>query len=864
LNDSRSVPGDKAPHDTAVERARAALAGLSDLLRTGKLDEPTKAAVRRAIASTEALIREALAERERADGLFNALPDPVSVIGADGTVLDLNAAGLRAYGRPRDEIVGHLVHVINPDLPRDHMIPVWEALNRGASYVVEVTNMRSDGTRFPVEVHSATFNDRGERHIVAVARDLSRRNEAELAYRQLLEAIDKGIVVHDAAGRIVSGNPAAMRMFGIAEGESLAEALDFDHWLILDERGRQIHFDDMPPMRALRSGQTIDSTLLGLHHHGRMPLSWLSVTSVPQYQPDADRPSHVISLFSDVTALKRDSALFDRAQSLARIGGWEWDAGRNRLYMTDEALRIVGREDDPPADFADVVRQLCAADRPRLEGALAQLFRDGGNFDLEVYGQRPDGETLWTRIIGEAEGSGPAITRITGTIQDITARKDEEERLRVMARTDPLTGLLNRDGAMAELHARLSTPGAHTALHYIDLDRFKMVNDVLGHGAGDQVLVGVARRLQRAAGDYAALARIGGDEFLAIQPLVGEVGDAQPLPPEDLAARITEAFVESFRIADEDFAITASVGLALAPEHGEHPETLLNNADAAMYDAKRRGRSTWQRFTPRLARRQHDNAQVETQLRRALENEEFHLVYQPVVSLHDGGVVGAEALIRWRHRTLGELTPDHFIAQAETTGDIVRIGAWVIREACRQLGQWRAGGFPVQRVAVNVSYRQFLGDELPQVVAAALAAAKLPGDALELEVTERVLIEDAPDTWSAFDALRAQGVGLVIDDFGEGYSALNYLRRLPIQGLKLSRSFLEGVPNNTSDVAICEAVAAIARSLGLSVVAEGVETEEQRRFLLRLGVDHGQGFLYAPGLPPDVFGEYARQHGNGG
>jgi len=855
LDDRRSVLGDKAPHDRAVERAQAALAALSELLRDRGLDEATKAAIRRAIASTEALIREAQAERERYDGLFNALPDPISIIGYDGTVLDLNAAGLRAYGRPRDEIVGHLVHVINPDLPRDHMDPVWEALNRGQSYVVEVTNMRADGSRFPVEVHSASFNDRGERHIVAVARDLSRRREAELRYRQLLESIDKGIVVHDAEGHIVSGNPAAMRMFGINEGESLAEALDFDHWLIVDERGKQIHFDDMPPMRALRTGHTIDSTLLGLHHQGRMHLSWLSVTSVPQYAPDSDRPTHVISLFSDVTALKRDSALFDRAQSLARIGGWEWDAGRNRLYMTDEALRIVGRVDDPPAEFADVVRQLCAADRPRLESAIAQLFHEGGNFDLEVYGQRPDGETLWTRIIGEAEGAAPAITRVTGTIQDITARKDDEERLRVMARTDPLTGLLNRDGAMAELRARMGTAGARTALLYIDLDRFKMVNDVLGHGAGDQVLVGVARRLLRAAGDYAALARIGGDEFLAIQDM-----DAQPLEPEGLAARITEAFAESFRVADEDFSITASVGLACAPEHGEHPETLLNHADAAMYDAKRRGRSTWQRFTPKLARRQHDNAQVETQLRRALDNDEFHLVYQPVLSLADGGVVGAEALIRWRHRTLGELLPDQFIAQAETTGDIVRIGAWVVREACRQVGEWRRLGVPIPRVAVNVSYRQFLGEELPQIVEAALASEKLSGDSLELEVTERVLIEDAPDIWASFDALRSLGVGLVIDDFGEGYSALNYLRRLPIQGLKLSRSFLEGVPDNASDVAICEAVAGIARSLGLSVVAEGVETEDQRQFLLRLGVAMGQGFLYAPGLPPDVFGEYARRH----
>ena len=270
-----------------------------------------------------------------------------------------------------------------------------------------------------------------------------------------------------------------------------------------------------------------------------------------------------------------------------------------------------------------------------------------------------------------------------------------------------------------------------------------------------------------------------------------------------------------------------------------------------MYDAKRRGRNTWQRFNPRLARRQQDRLQIESQLRRAIDNNEFHLVYQPQVSLRDGRIYGAEALLRWRHRTLGELSPDAFINQAEATGDIVRIGAWVIGQACHQICAWRKAGLSIERVAVNVSSRQILGDELPRVVEAALGKCNLPGSVLELEMTERVLVEDAPDTVASFDALRSLGVGLVIDDFGEGYSALNYLRRLPINGLKLSRPFLQGVPDNHSDVAICQAVTGIAHSLGLSIVAEGVETEEQRRFLMDLGVSLGQGFLYSPGIAPE-------------
>jgi predicted signal transduction protein with EAL and GGDEF domain len=352
------------------------------------------------------------------------------------------------------------------------------------------------------------------------------------------------------------------------------------------------------------------------------------------------------------------------------------------------------------------------------------------------------------------------------------------------------------------------------------------------------------------------LARFGGDEFLVLADTSGDPGAA-----DALAEGITHAFAECFRYAGEEFSITTSVGLARFPEHGRTVQQLVNNADAAMYDAKRRGRNTWQRFTPELAQKQHDRVQVEGQLRRAVDNGEFRLVFQPLVTLADGRICSAEALIRWSNPVLGEMRPDHFISHAETTGDIVRIGAWVIHTACRQMAAWRAAGLPLERVAVNVSYRQFLTEDLPQIIRDALHEHGLPGSALELEFTERVLIEDAPDTHRTFDTLRALGVVLTIDDFGEGYSALNYLRRLPIHGLKLAQGFLQGVPGNPSDVAICQAVAGIARGLGLDVVAEGVETSAQREFLSGLGIGVGQGFLFSPALDAETFGDYVRHAG---
>lgn len=850
-SEAQDVTGVPAPR----EGDDALVASLEQLIRNGG-ERADPGLLAELLACLRALRQEADGLRLRYDSLFNAVPDPVSIISPEGRILDLNRAGEKAYRLPREALVGQLVHVINPDLPRDHMGPVMDALSRDETYVVEVNNRRGDGTRFPVEVHSATIQDGPDRLVIAVARDLTRRREAELNYHALLVAIDKGVLFQGEDGKILSGNAAAFRILGLDDGQDIVAGLRWEDWLVIDHRGYPIGFRDMPPMRALASGKIVESTLLGLYHHRRKQLTWVSATSVPQFRPGADRPHQVISLFSDVTELKRDSALFLRAQALARIGGWEWDGGRNRLYLTDEALRIIGRRDDPPRTLASVLTHIAAADRPQVEDAIESVIRDGGAFDLEVQIVRLDGQSHWARLIGQAEGRAPMNARLTGTLQDITQRRQIEEALRSQARTDPLTGLFNRDGILTELERRLGGDKPGTTVVYIDLDRFKLVNDLLGHAAGDHLLVNAARRLERCVGEAGVLARFGGDEFLVLADTEHDPGEA-----EALAERITRAFGDSFRYAGEEFTITTSVGLARHPEHGKSVQQLVNNADAAMYDAKRRGRNTWQLFNPDLARQQHDRVQIEAQLRRALDNEEFRLVYQPLVSLADGKVRSAEALIRWRSPVLGEMRPDHFISHAETTGDIVRIGAWVIEAACRQMAAWRAEGFGLERVAVNISYRQFLTEDLPQIITDALNEYGLPGSALELEFTERVLIEDAPDTLHTFEALRALGVVLTIDDFGEGYSALNYLRRLPIHGLKLSHSFLQGVPGNGSDVAICQAVAGIARSLGLEVVAEGVESPAQRDFLLGLGILTGQGFLFSPALEPDNFAAFLRQTG---
>ncbi|MET0653942.1 MAG: PAS domain S-box protein, partial [Pseudoxanthomonas sp.] len=415
------------------EQAAKLLESMRQASTDASLDEETRLLMKQALE----LLRVTATQKDwallRYRSLFDAVPDPVSILAEDGTVLDLNKAGMAAYKRPRTEIVGKNINVLNPELPHDHMDPVWESLNRGDSYVIEVTNMRGDGTRFPVEVHSANFVFDGRKSLVAVARDLSKRHEAELRYRELMEVIDKGILVQNQAREIVYANRAALRIFGVGEGKRTND-LNLEHWRIVDQNGRELGSDELPAHRSLATGQVIESMLLGLYHREHKQLLWLTVTSVPQFAPGGSKPAQVTSLFSDVTELKRDSALFDRAQSLAHIGGWEWDANRDRVYLTDEAIRILGPA-QTPENIEAMLASLREPDRRRFRAAMESVVETGGGFDLELQGSRLDGHPFWIRVIGEAEASDPTSSRVTGTLQDISLDKRTEETLRIQART---------------------------------------------------------------------------------------------------------------------------------------------------------------------------------------------------------------------------------------------------------------------------------------------------------------------------------------------------------------------------------------------------------------------------------------------
>ena len=555
-----------------------------------------------------------------------------------------------------------------------------------------------------------------------------------------------------------------------------------------------------------------------------------------------------------------------RSQRIASLGSWHWDLEKGYVHWSDEMKRLLGVGNSTELlGLRCFLASLDRSDRKPVIDELRYLRRAARSFSGEMRIRNQDETTtvIFHQGTSETDERG-CVTRIQGTIQDITERKRAEQQIRRLALFDGLTGLPNRQFFRESLEnaiARARRGKENLAVMFVDLDRFKRINDSLGHAAGDALLAEAGRRLRTCVrrSDFLGhdtkapervIARQGGDEFT-----VNLVDLKDPKDAAKVAERILIEMSKPFVLQGQELSVTASVGIALFPQNGEDADTLLKNADIALYQAKAAGKNAFKFFADEMNAAALEKLTLENELKYALEREEFVLHYQPKVDITTGSVVGVEALIRWQHPQRGMVPPGLFIGVAEEIGLIVPIGKWVLESACRQLAAWQKAGLPEFSVAVNLASPSFRSESLVRDIETALTHYKLRPELLELEVTESMLMQDAAVTIKTLGQLRELGVKLSIDDFGTGHSSLSYLRRFHIDQLKIDRSFVAAITNSSRDAAITAAMLVFCKRLRLEVVAEGVETLEQARMLRDQGCRILQGFYFSKPVPAEQLAE---------
>lgn len=496
----------------------------------------------------------------------------------------------------------------------------------------------------------------------------------------------------------------------------------------------------------------------------------------------------------------------------------------------------------------------------------------GKSWSGELYNKKKNGDLFWENVtISPIKNKNNKSTHYLAIKEDISLRKDYEERLMYQASYDKLTDLPNRTLAYDRIQQAIATATReqkHIAILYMDFDHFKNINDTLGHSAGDEFLRYMAGRLKASVRDFDTVARLGGDEFLIMLLEVDETRDVHGAANEERTVKlgsfedIVKNKAESIlrhvakpcQIQNMEFSVTASVGVAIFPQDGDDPHVLLRNADTAMYRSKRKGRNTYEVFTPEMGDVVMKRVEIDNKLRHALEGGDFYLKYQALMDAETRSIVGAEALIRWDDEELGIVSPEEFVPLAEESGLIVEIGDWVLDTALANVKKWRqSSGREDFYIAINLSSRQFRGKDIVKNISDALKLYDLPGSCLELEITERLLMKDVPHVIGLLNQFREMGIRLSIDDFGTGYSSLSYLKRFPFDVLKIDKAFVSDIGEDPDDTALCEAIIAMAHSLGLSIIGEGVETREQFEFLNQRGVETIQGYYVSEPMINDEF-----------
>lgn len=805
---------------------------------------------------------------DAAKAAFEHFPTLIWRAGPDGQCTYFNQSWLRFTGRTQEEEAGEGWTLgVHPE-DFEHCTGTYLShLAVRTPFEMEYRLRRHDGvyrwiidTGWPIYTPSGRYSgyigsciDITDRRLAEAA-----AQEREMRLSTLLSSMGEGVIMRDERGKVLMHNATAAEILGMTDAELENWTIYGNQIVYLNEDGTPADLESIPPVKALSSGQA-QARLLGIDRADGQR-RWLWVNSVPLFEEEIGRPLGVVTTLADITAHRSNEEQLRLALTVFRHSV-------EAIIVTDAQQRILSVN----KAFSEVTGYNVADAIGRTPRMLIHSGKHDASFyadmwqDIQAHGfwqgevtdRRKDGSLYPAALsISAVRDHNGRISHYVAVFSDITERKATEARIAFLAQHDPLTGLPNRTLLHDRLDQALATAArmhGRIALMFLDLDRFKTINDSLGHMVGDRLLQGVAERLSGCVRDSDTVSRQGGDEFLIVLTNIHAPGDAARVA-EKILARLEAPFEVDGHLLGTSF----SIGIALYPEDGASVETLMKNADTAMYHAKESGRNTYRFFDELMNANALERLQLENVLRRALERQEFQLYYQPQVDLASGRIIGMEALLRWFSSELGSVSPAHFIPLAEECGLIVPIGEWVLEEACRQARTWQDRGFPAVPVAVNLSAMQFRRDDIVATVRKALANSALDGQWLELELTESLLMQSGSNVEATLAALKTLGVRMSIDDFGTGYSSLAYLKRFPVDRLKIDQSFVRDVTDDPDDAAIVRAIIQMGRSLRLEVIAEGTESPEQMDFLRDEGCTAAQGYLFSPPLPADAISELLR------